>query len=436
MIQEQNPASGGDSGARDHSLPEKADELLKRSLELLRNTTDVELRAKFLCESGYAASLNGRPEEARKLLDEGLALGRNEPTAAVRCLRNRGFIAQNTFDPKGARDYAMQAQARLKEYPAPKPDIEAQILADVAASYYLEGNNGAAERYYAQAMDILTNLGRAESPGVLFLRNNWGAASMASGDGRRALEQYEEALKIATQRSIGGEPPPYLLVNRASALSALGRYAEAVKAYQVAIDAATKAGNVAARVGSQAYRANTYLLMGDVAHAAEDIAAIRPEIGKTVPADSVPTMTFLQAEARLDAALGRYPEAVAGFTKVVEFFDGRQMKVAPLARVLIARGETNLKAGHIDAATADANRALEVSRSLQSEKPYSSLTGQSLLLQARIEKSRGEGSKAKELAGQAVAQLVETVGEEHPDSRSARELASAATLSRGLPSDR
>jgi len=53
-----------------------------------------------------------------------------------------------------------------------------------------------------------------------------------------------------------------------------------------------------------------------------------------------------------------------------------------------------------------------------------------------IDKSRGEGAKAKDLAGQAVAQLVETVGEEHPDSRRARELATAATLSQGLPSDR
>ena len=80
--------------------------------------------------------------------------------------------------------------------------------------------------------------------------------------------------------------------------------------------------------------------------------------------------------------------------------------------------------------TGCAQRALDVSRSLQGDKPYSSLTGQSLLLQARIDKSRGEGAKAKDLAAQAVTQLVETVGEEHPDSRTARELATAATLSR------
>src|SRR4029453_14046279 len=110
-------------------------------------------------------------------------------------------------------------------------------------------------------------MGRGDSPAVFFLRNNWGAASVASGEPRRALEQYDEALRIAVERSIGGEPPPYLLLNRASALSTLARYDEALAAYGVAIESATRAGNAGVRVASLANRANTYLLMGDVKRA-------------------------------------------------------------------------------------------------------------------------------------------------------------------------
>jgi len=406
--------------------PGQADELLKRSRELTEKTTDLELRSKILCESGYAASLLGRSDDANAMLDEGLALSGDSPSAAVRCLRNRAFISQNTNDPKGALDYAQRAQARLKDYAVPSPAMEAQILADIAAAHYLAGRNGDAERNYAQAMDILTKMGRAESPGAFFLRNNWGAASNSSGDVRRALEQYDEAIRIASTRSIGGVAPPYLLLNRASALSALARYDESLAAYQVALDAAEKAGNAAVRIGSRAYRANTYVLMGDVARAEQDLAAIAPEIGKAVPADSVPAMVYLQGQARVDAARGRYPEAIAGFTKIVKFFDARQMHGAPLARVLIARGDANLKAGNGDAALADGRRALEVSRTLQGDKPNSSLTGQSLLLLARINRSRGESEKAMSLASEAVRQLVETFGEEHPDSRLAREFQSTA----------
>src|SRR6185295_19550418 len=124
--------------------------------------------------------------------------------------------------------YAMKAQELVRASPVPKPDTEAEILADIAAANYMGGRNDEAERYYAQAMEKLTALGRAESPNVLFLRNNWGIASFATGDPRRALEQYDEALRIAKERSVGGEPPPYLLHNRASALAALARYPEAV----------------------------------------------------------------------------------------------------------------------------------------------------------------------------------------------------------------
>ena len=409
--------------------PTQADELLKRSRELTEATTDLELRSKILCESGYAASLLGQLDDANAMIDKGLALGADSPSAAVRCLRNRGFISQNTNDPKGALEYALKAQARLKDYLVPNPAMEAQILADIAAAHYLAGRNGDAERYYAQAMDILTKMGRGESPGAFFLRNNWGAASNSSGDVRRALEQYDEAIRIASTRSIGGEPPPYLLLNRASALSALARYDEALAAYQVALEAAEKSGNAAVRIGSRAYRANTYLLLGDVQRAEQDLAAIAPEIGKAVPADSVPAMVFLQAEARLDVWRGKLPQAIASFTKIVEFYDGRQMTVAPLARVLIARGDAHLKAGDTDAASADGSRALEVSRSLQGDKPHSSLTGQSLLLLANVHEGRGERSTALAVADEAVPHLVETLGAEHPDSRRARAfaLATAAT---------
>ena len=146
----------------------------------------------------------------------------------------------------------------------------------------------------------------------------------AAGDTRRALEQYDEALRIAVQRSIGGEPPPYLLLNRASALSSLARYPEALEAYRVAIESATRAGHTGVRIGALAYRAGTYLLMGDVDRAEQELADIAPEVGKTVPADSVPAMTIMQVQARIHAARGRFAEAIAGLTKIVEFFDGRQ----------------------------------------------------------------------------------------------------------------
>jgi tetratricopeptide (TPR) repeat protein len=401
--------------------PAQAEGLLTRSLELTERTTDVELRSVLMCESAYAASLLGRPADAMRLIEQGLSASRAYPTTSVQCLRDRAYIAQNTFDPQAALDYAQQAQARLKESPVPKPDVEAQLLADIAAAHYLAGRNGAAERFYAEALEKLTELGRGESPSVFFLRNNWGIASFAAGDIRHALEQYDEALRIAVERSIGGEPPPYLLLNRAFALATLARYPEALEAYRAAIESATRAGNAGVRIGSLASRANMYVTMGDVRSAELELAAIAPEVGKSIPPDSVPAKTITQVQARIDAEHGRFPEAIAGLTQIIEFFDGRKMAVAPVVRALNFRGDVYLRAGNADAALADARRALEVSRGLQGDKPYSCLTGQSLLLMARIHESHGEHSTARIVAEQAVPQLVETLGAEHPDVHRAQQ---------------
>ncbi len=121
-------------------------------------------------------------------------------------------------------------------------------------------------------------------------------------------------------------------------------------------------------------------------------------------------MTIRLVQARVDAARGRLPEAATRLTQIVEFFDGRGMKVAPLARVLIVRADVYLKQGNENAAIADAQRALEISRALQGDKPYSSLTGQSLLMLARIQDSRGQHIAAQAAASEALPQLTETLG--------------------------
>ncbi|HKS54072.1 MAG TPA: serine/threonine-protein kinase [Steroidobacteraceae bacterium] len=397
--------------------PAQAQDMLERSLKLTESTTDPDLRALLLCESAYAASLLGKPDDARMLIEKGLAaIG---PESEVQCLRNRGYIAQNTNDPQNALDYALRAQARLHELPTRKPDVEAFVLADIAAAHYLAGRNGEAERFYAQALAKMTEIGRGESPSVFFLRNNWGAASNAAGDTRHALEQYDEALRIAVQRSIGGEPPPYLLLNRATALSSLARYPESLEAYRVAIESATRNGHTVVRIGALAYRAGTYLLMGETDRAERELTDIAPEIGKSVPADSVPAMVFLQVQARVHAARGRFDEAVAGLTKIVEFYDGRDMAVAPLARALNFRAEAWLGKGDTEAALADARRALEISRRLQGDKPWSSLSGLSLLSIAHIEEKRGDPAAAAAAAREALPHLKETLGPDHPDTRRA-----------------
>jgi hypothetical protein len=165
--------------------------------------------------------------------------------------------------------------------------------------------------------------------------------------------------------------------------------------------------------------------MGDVDGAERELAPLAAEIGQTVPPDSVPAMTIVQVRARLDAEHGRLPQSIAGLSKIVEFFDGREMRVASLVRALNLQGDFYLRNGDGASAMADAERSLEIARALQGGKPYSSLTGQGLLLMARARELRGELATARTVASEAVPHLTQTLGAEHPDTLRAARIAIA-----------
>ena len=157
-----------------------------------------------------------------------------------------------------------------------------------------------------------------------------------------------------------------------------------------------------------------------------ELAPLTPEIGATVPEDSLPAMTILQVRSRVDAERGRLSQSIAGLSKIVGFFDGRQMRIAALVRALNVRGDVYLRSSDAASAMADALRSLDIARTLQGGKPYSSLTGQGLLLMARADELRGEFAAARTVASDAVTQLTQTLGAEHPDTLRAAQMAAAA----------
>jgi serine/threonine-protein kinase len=410
--------------------PAQADALLSRSLALTQTSTDGALRAVLLCDRGFAASLIGRPADSAAALDQGLELARADALASMRCLRNRAFIAQNANDPATALDYTLRAQQRLKESRLVRPETEAELLADIGYAHYLSGRTVEAYAAYDASLRKLAEIGRGQGPRVLSIRNNWGIASFAAGDNRRALEQYDEALRLAVSHAVGGEAPPYLLANRALALSSLARYDEALAAYGQAIESAERAGNQSARANNLANRAGTYVLMGDLDRAERELAGLTPEIGKSIPPDSVPAMSIVYIGARVAAARGRTADALAGYAKVIDFFDSRGMAIAPVARTLNARAEIHLQTGDVAAALADVERSLKIARATQGNSPRSSQTGLAYSLLARVHESRGEAAEARASAGTAVDHLRATLGPDHPETQRAEQtlqrLASAA----------
>jgi eukaryotic-like serine/threonine-protein kinase len=398
--------------------PVRAQVLLDRSLELTRTSTDDALRGSLLCYNALAYLLQGRLSDAQAAVDKGLELSAPDPLAAVKCLRIRAQFAQTSSDSKGALDFALRAQARLRESAIAKPDQEAGLLADIASAHYLSGRTREADRYYAASIAKLTEIGRGDGASAAAIRMNWGNATGTTGDIRAALHQYDEAMRLMVDGpSSAAEAPPYLLGNRAAMLAVLGRYPEALAGFDLAIAAAERSGHARSRIYSLANKAGIYLTMGDVTRAERELAPLIAEVGKTIRPDSVAANTIKQVQARIALARNRLPEALAGFSSLVDFFDERKISITPLTRALTYRGEVYLQQGNLAAALADAERALQISRTLQADKPHSVYTGLTLALVARVHKSRGEISEARAAAVEAERHLSATLGKDHPETQ-------------------
>lgn len=403
--------------------PTKAQPLLDRALQLTSNTNDAALRATLICNNAYAISLLNRVDEALASLDVGIAMSRVDPLAAARCLQKRAFVAQNFNDPPAALEYAIKAREALSSAPFRNPAQEASLIGDLAYAHYLSGRTAEADRYYAEALRRYEQLGRSDSPSTFSLRNNWGIASFAAGDNLRALENYDEALKIAKRRSPEGELPIYLLTNRALALASLARYEEAVQSFEEALAAAQRANNVSAQLHALVNRAGMHMTMGDYARAERELRDVEQTFAAAIPPNSVPAIAIRHIKGRLASARGDLDAALSDQSVTIEFFDTRQMAVAPLTRALAARAEVYIRRGDLAAARRDAQRAVEISRKLQDSKPHSSLTGLSLLQLAQVELAAGDGAKAQTIAEEAVAHLDATLGAEHPETLRAKQLA-------------
>ncbi|HKR35198.1 MAG TPA: hypothetical protein VJT10_10185, partial [Steroidobacteraceae bacterium] len=220
--------------------------------------------------------------------------------------------------------------------------------------------------------------------------------------------------------SLSGKPPVYLVGSRGILLAQLARYPEAIASFDDAIKLATDSDNLLYLVLMRAARADVRVSTGEPATAASELRELAPLIDKTIAADSTSVQRIMRLRARIDAAEGRMPEALARYSELIA---KPNVTGAMLARVLAERSEVYLKLGQTDLALADAQRGVAVARELQRDKPYSSYTGRALASLARCQQMRAAPADARASAAEAAINLSKTLGDDHPDTRWARQAA-------------
>jgi serine/threonine-protein kinase len=404
-----------------YGLNEQADRLLTHAIEALPADRYAPMISWFTCKRATARAHLGRTEETIATLTAEIARNQHNPETAAYCLESRAQVARDVNDAKGMLAFALEAQRRFDEAGDQSPRDEAVLLGDIAYAYSLNGDVLRSQSYYERSLKMFARAGRAESSDAMETLTGWGAANGNMGNPSRALEIWEQALAIAKRRSPTGEAPPVLLLNHAVALGIVGRYAEAIAGFDSAAHVAHHAGTPDFRASALSNKADVLRELGrlDEAQALLEQADLQLRESNVPPGNPI-ALRHKLFQGRLWAARGRFAEATASFTDVVDTYTRLQCCDGAISRALVARAQTWLAAHMYGAALTDAEHALERAQRVQGGAPFSNFTGAAWLAIARIRAARGQSAAAHEAYVLAANNLAPTLGAQHPDTLDAK----------------
>ena len=402
------------------SLPNKQYELLTRARRIVDRVPDRSLQARLDCDLGSAAAQVGRQGEGAKLLERWGAATDIEPAVAANCLQGWARLAQNAADPEGALRYAEAGLRRLHGSGTTGTRTEATLLGDIAFGQHLAGRNADADRAYQSALDRLRELGSAQSFDSLRLTLDRGVVRYAMSDYRGGLELFERVLGI-TQRQGGAVVPPGILANRAFGLEQLGRYDEALQGYERTLEASRASGFVAGEAYALVGRASVLASLGRIEPAQASLQQAETPMQTLPPAHSARVRGAL-VQARIDLARGDLVSAEQRFSAVIERIRAQKAATPPLVTALRGRAEVVLRQGDPARALVDAQTAVDTARGLQGSNAHSDLTGLSWLTLARVLRASGAAERWPQALTTAHAELEQTLGAEHPETRAASAL--------------
>jgi serine/threonine-protein kinase len=399
-----------------HDQFDRADKLLTRAIDSLPE--ELPGRSSLICDRAYARSQLGHAEEAEAAIEGEIAKYSPDDPALSTCLEQRAGLATDRNDGARGLQYSLQALQHFESTGKQSLRQKSTLLMMVAGAYSVKGMPDRSIEYYQQAFELLERLGGADSVDASALLSNWGVALFAAGNPLRARDLLERSIAIDQRRSLTGEHAQYTNSNLGSVLRALGRYAEADAAYDVALSVEP---NPQAKVYAIVGKARVAVLQGQLERAQQlldDASATMREAH--VDAGTSGALAFTLVQGLIWAGQARMADAAAAFTRVLDSYTKLDCCTGPRGQALIARSNALAAEHQLDAAARDAREAIQFAQQAQGQLPSSSVTGQAWLALAQVEQAQGNLDRARSDYALAARNLVETLGAQHPDTVRAR----------------
>jgi serine/threonine protein kinase len=411
--------------------------VLEQAYQLSRPVNDRSTRAQASCALGSAMSSGGDPKRAETLIQEGLRDLPDEPQFVldrIFCLARGGEVARDAGHSSDAVARTRAAQQLVEKSPLRSDVLESHTLIDLAESHRVDGRLREAIATFERASMLLARLGRddTEQAGTLF--NNWALALLQSGRVLEAERVFRRAIDISRADNSVEAVSPTLLNNYAAVLRELERLPEASDYAERGFAKAQEAGDEVSIYQSLLMRARIYRDQHDLARSDVMLAQVEPRLRRGLPAGHF-AFASLASERSLNAlAKGDVPAAMRLADQAV-MIDEASIKArgegaVPLRNLLIRRSTIELAAHRPNDAAADAARVVSLLQASAEPGTFSCTMGRAYLALASAFEAQGKRDEARAAGRSAAEQLQNTLGPDHSETRSARQLAELETQPR------
>jgi serine/threonine protein kinase len=411
----------------------KGRRVLEEAYRLSRSSSEASIRAKASCVLGAALAKVDELPRAETLFQEGIheiPEGPQFTLERITCLRSGTEIAMQSGNVVDAVRRAQTSLATLRKSPFDSAALELERWIDLATAYSAAGQDGDAVSAFEQASALLTSLGRDQTENASVIFCNWALELDLLGRPRDAESMYRRAINIERAGNSEEEVSPVLLGNYSRTLEELGRFEEASYYADRAYAKAQRVGYSLAADYALLERARIYIALKRTPLAASTLDALEPRLQHRLPAGHY-GFASLAAQRSLNALAARDLESAYSFAdqavSIVEaaIRSGREGS-HDLPSLLANRSMIELAASHPDHAVADARRAVTLLEH-PVEAGFSSTLGYAYLALGRALRAQGDPEGAQRALHLAAEHLQNTIGPDHPDARTARQLAESGS---------
>jgi serine/threonine protein kinase len=408
----------------------KGEPLLERAYQLSRQSTDPDIRATASCTLAWALAEDVNLARAEALIQEGLRELPDDPQYAfdrVTCLDYGGEVSQELGDIREAVRRMEMARHILRASPFDSDALDMGDSLNLAGAYSDAGRDQESLAEYKRAGTLISSLGRDETETAVILYNGWALELDQIGRPLEAEKLFRRAIDISRDNSTEDAVSPSVLSNYAGVQRELDHLTQAADNAERAYGKALQTGDEVIICQSLVDRARIYRAQHDLARAEAMLALAEPKLRKDLPPGHyglsiIPTERGLIALEKndLSTALQLMDQAIAILQAAANAGGGGSFA---LPRLYIYRSRIDLAMGQSAQAEADANLSLAALHADQPDRGVSSKVGQAYLVKALALASEGKSAQARTAASQALAQLQDSIGPDHPDTVSARRLA-------------